>query len=365
MMNSLPPGLSALALPLLVPLAGVHRSVMSLRNLGYDKGWLATHDIGRPVLSLGNLTAGGTGKTPLAALLLEGFLGKGKKLGLVSRGYGASEAGPARVPSDGSRETALRYGDEPAWLAKQFPEVPVVICGDRVGAARHLLSLAPEVDLILADDAFQHRRLARKMDVVVVDATEPEWHYRPLPWGREREGFSSLARAHAIFVTKTNLAPRDRVEPLIERLSRSWPGHGGMIFRFESALAGFAAVGAKSEEGRGHHGSHDRFKGKRMLLVSGIGRPATFEKLMLESAQAEVAGHMVFGDHHRYSATDFEAIEACAAKLGVDTVVVTEKDAVKMSDWRTTLNVCASRLEMRCSAPDLGEFYEAAARLLF
>lgn len=339
-----------------LPLAGLYGSVMSARNLAFDRGLFKTKSVSCPVISIGNLTAGGTGKTPLTALLIEGFLKRGLRVGLVSRGYGGTEKGPARVPQDGSASTARRYGDETAWFAHRFPTVPVVICGKRVAAAQHLLT-EEKVDLILADDAFQHRWLRRDFDIVVLDPTEPAWHYRPLPLGREREGFDSLTRAQAIFVTKTNLAEEARVNWLGKKIAHAVKRTP--VYELESHITSFLPVRTQLAEPR----SALSFKGERVLLVSGIGRPHTFARLIRNFVRAEVLEHLVFADHHAYTAANLADIESRAVKLGVSAILVTEKDAVKMSAWNPSVPCWASRLETRPKS-DLGSFYEAVDRLL-
>jgi tetraacyldisaccharide 4'-kinase len=342
-----------------LPLAGLYGSVMSARNLAFDRGLLKAKSVGCPVISIGNITAGGTGKTPLTSLLIEGFQKRGLRVGLVSRGYGGSEKGPVRVATDGANESAKRFGDEPTWFAQRFPEVPVVICGDRVAAARSLLA-ADKVDLILADDAFQHRYLHRDLDIVVLDPTEPAWHYRPLPLGREREGFDSLSRAQAIFVTKTNLAEEARVNWLNKKIAHAVKEKRTPVYELEAHIPFFLRVGSSGAESSRASAS---FRGERVLLVSGIGRPHTFARLIRNFVRAEVMEHLVFADHHAYSAANLADIESRAVKLGVSAILVTEKDAVKMSAWNPSVPCWASRLETRPKS-DLGSFYEAVDRLL-
>ncbi len=352
--------------PLIYPLAGLYKSIMSSRNLAFDRGWLPSHEVGRPVISIGNLTAGGTGKTPLTALLVEGFLRRGKRIGLVSRGYGGTEKGPARVPSDGTAETARRFGDETAWLAHRYPSVPVVIAAKRVEAARLLIEECDgNIDLILADDAFQHRWLKRSLDAVVLDPTEPEWHYRPLPLGRTREGFDSLARADAVFLTKTNLAAESQVKWLLSQVARVAKAHKRhpLVFELESYIPFFLPLAGGRSMADLESRSVSSFKGERVLLVSGIGRPHTFARLIRNIVHAEVLEHLVFNDHHSYSEANLAAIEARAVQLGAGAILVTEKDAVKMSNWRPRVPCWASRLETRAKG-DLGAFYEAVDRLL-
>jgi len=329
---------------------------MRARGLAYDRGWLDAVDVGVPVLSIGNITAGGTGKTPLTSFLLQSFSSQGRRVGVVSRGYGGSEQGPARVPADGLPRTAARFGDEPAWLAARHPDVPVVIGADRVAAAKHL---GGAVDLILADDAFQHRRLRRGFDAVVIDATEPIWHYRSLPLGRQREDFRSLARARAVFLTKTNLAEREALTWLRSRLADVVPPTAA-VFEFEARLAGVVPLGAPVVEP-----ARELALTGAVLLVSGIGRPQTFRKSVETDLRAEVAEQMIFPDHYRYGDEDRLRIRARAEELGVSAIVMTEKDAVKMSgpaDFR--LPAWVTRLETRPLTP-LKEFYEAVDRFLF
>lgn len=341
---------------LLTPLACIYSGVAKIRNQAFDRAWKPAIDLGVPVVSIGNLTAGGTGKTPVTAMLTEAFRAQGKKVGIVSRGYGGREKGPLRVPASGGAEVARRFGDEPSWLAARFPEVPVFIGADRVSAVAALKS-ANDVELIIADDAFQHRRLARKFDIVILDALEPEWHYRPLPLGRMREGFSSLSRANAIFITKTNLAPRSHIERL-----RAWikaTVGNPVVIEVESVLAGFTKLGEEALMAPLSAGS---LENARVLLASGIGRPESFERLMSEQAKALVVEHLIFSDHHQYGSADLERIANRARELKVSALVVTEKDAVKMTGWNPGVPCWVTKLEARGSMEGV---YAALDRRLF
>ncbi|RYZ61364.1 MAG: hypothetical protein EOP09_20030, partial [Proteobacteria bacterium] len=186
----------------------------------------------------------------------------------------------------------------------------------------------------------------------------------PLPLGREREGFDALTRAQAIFVTKTNLAEEARVNWLNKKITQVVKRTP--IYELESHITSFLPVGApgaptesRSVEPR----SALSFKGERVLLVSGIGRPHTFARLIRNFVHAEVLEHLVFADHHAYTAGNLADIESRAVKLGVSAILVTEKDAVKMSNWNPSVACWASRLETRPKS-DLGSFYEAVDRLL-
>lgn len=342
----------------LLPFAGLYKGIVEGRNFAFDRNFLKKQKVDCPVVSIGNITSGGTGKTPLTAYLIEGLLKRGKRVGLVSRGYGGEEKGPAQVPNDGTSQTARRFGDETSWLAKRFPDVPVVVCPKRVSAAEHLLSIN-KVDLILADDAFQHRWLHRDLDVVILDPTEPAWHYRPLPLGREREGFEALRRSQAIFLTKTNLAEEARVNWLRKRVAEVLNGSDAhpQIFEIESRLSGFSALGSDDD-----WRASASFQGEKVLLASGIGRPHTFAKIVRQDARAEILEHLVFRDHHTYTTANLEDIEIRAVRLGASAILVTEKDAIKMTNWRPRVPCFASRLELR-PRTDLGSFYETIDRL--
>jgi tetraacyldisaccharide 4'-kinase len=332
------------------PAALAYRLVMSARNLLFDRSLRSRYSLAVPVVSIGNLTAGGTGKTPLTALLLKELSARGHRLSVVSRGYGGTHRGPARVPTMGG--SAREFGDEPYWLATRFPEIPVVICRDRVEAVRVLVNGGEVQDLVFADDAFQHRRLRREFDIVVLDASEPEWHYRPLPVGRMREPFSALRRAHAVVITKCNLVEKPVRDKLRARILNWVPP--SMVFELEAVLTGYSSLaGDTSLRAQG-------LDGKKVLLVSGIGRPEGFERLLAN--HVDIAGHEIFRDHHPYTRDDFARIEEHALRLGVETIIVTEKDAVKMQAWRPrNLNIWSSRMEF---VGKLEGLYEALARLV-
>jgi tetraacyldisaccharide 4'-kinase len=341
----------------LIPFAFFYAAVMKIRNIAYARGWLSSYRVAVPVLSVGNLTAGGTGKTPLTELLVRALTLKGVRVGIISRGYRGSGSGIERVcPEEGARG-ALKFGDEPTWLAGRFPQVPVYVGTDKVEVCRKLLS-ENKVDLIVADDAFQHRRLHREIDVVVIDASEPEWHYRPLPLGRMREGFRSLARAQAVFLSKVNLAEEPYLSQLRNRIRtvRNGLGASHPVFEMQYKITSFASL-ANEEVPK------SALDGKRILLVSGIARPHTFVKLVEEATNAEIADHLVFADHHPYNDDDLNEIENRARSLGAARIVVTEKDAVKMAGWTPSLPIMMSRLEAVAQG-GVEEFYEAVRRLV-
>lgn len=366
-----PPSLVAhvcqvLLLVMLSPLAGLYAFVIRLRNFAYDRKILPSFSghsprAGRriPVISIGNLTAGGTGKTPLTALLVETWLKQGRRVGVMSRGYGGTRKGVVKVINDSNRERARIYGDEPTWLAARFPEVPVYVGVDRVQVAKELLE-NESVDMLVADDAFQHRRLQRDLDFVLIDATEPRWHYSSLPAGRMREGFASLKRANVVFLNKVNLAEPEYVEWLRQVIQKN-VRTSTPIIEMESVIGGYSLL---NSPGQGHVPGSG-LKGKRLLLVSGIGRPATFSQLVSLASQADIVEHLIYRDHHPYSEEDLRLIEAKGNDLGIDALVITEKDAVKLMNWKPKVSwPCYVSHLVNQPKSDRGAFYEAIDRLL-
>jgi tetraacyldisaccharide 4'-kinase len=343
--------------PLIALPAGFFRTLALTRRAAYDHGVFRSIDVGIPVISVGNITAGGTGKTPLTAMITDELKRRGVSAAIVSRGYGGSVKGPARVSSDGKTDTALKYGDEPTWFAMRDPQTPVYIGSDRVAASLMAIRES-QPKVLVADDAFQHRRLRRSMDVVVLDSTQPQWHYRPLPLGRGREDLSSMIRAQSIFITKINLAPPDQLAWLRKTVGTFRERAGFSVYEFESVITGFS----KLEREASDVDAKVDLRKARVLMVSGIGRPHTFEELV-RKAGADVAEHMMFRDHHFYSKSDLADIERHAKDLHVDAVLVTEKDAVKLSDWHSSVPCFVSRLQSRPTA-SMDRFYDDVDRLL-
>ena len=188
------------------PLSLVYSSVMRARNWSYDSWLKPSPQFSVPVISIGNLTVGGTGKTPFVDHLLQWCRSQNIVAGVISRGYGGNFSGVKRVDAKDNPE---KVGDEPWMLFQRHLQTPIYVCADRVQAARELLIQNPSVNLIIADDAFQHRRLYRDMDIVILDMMESQENYLVLPEGRARESFQGLLRANFVILNKINLAPAE------------------------------------------------------------------------------------------------------------------------------------------------------------
>ena len=293
-------GLAALSVPF--------AAAAQTRAWLYDRGWLAAHRCGRPVVAVGNVTAGGTGKTPFVAWLVAATRAVGRRPGILARGYGPRPAGSP-------------LSDEGTLLAELVGrDVPQVEDPVRVRGAATLLAAHPDVDLVVLDDGFQHRALARDVDVVLVDATAPFGGGRFLPRGLLRESPRALRRADVVVVTRADAVTPDALASLRARVAALAP-------RAEVALARTRPTGLVGPDGGRRPLA--ALAGAAVAAWSGIGNPAAFERT-LEAAGARVVARRRAPDHHRPTAAGLAAVSADAARAGASLVVVTRKDLVKV-----------------------------------
>ncbi|HEX5803155.1 MAG TPA: tetraacyldisaccharide 4'-kinase [Azospira sp.] len=295
-------GLSFRLLPLL-PLSWLFGAVAGLRRAAYRRGWLPSERLPVPVVVVGNLIAGGAGKTPLTLWLVEALRARGRRPGIVSRGYGASTAAPRLVGADC---TPAEVGDEPLLLARRSG-VPVAVCRDRVAAAHCLLAAHPECDVIVADDGLQHYRLARDVEIALFDSRGAGNGWL-LPCGPLREPLSRLRSVDAV-VWNGLPAPLPRQAGTAPRFGMRLEGG-----RFRSLADPARTCDAAELAGRPLH------------ALAGIGDPARFFR-QLEALGLAFAAHP-FPDHHAYTAADL-----AFAAGGV--LLMTEKDAVKCAGLST------------------------------
>ncbi len=328
------------------PLGALFRSGVAIRNQLYDRGWLKIQDCGSPVVSIGNLTAGGTGKTPFTALLAETLRKKGKRVVIISRGYkSSSENKIAKVTIAALSESSAQFGDEPVMLAHKLAGIPVYVGAEKIAVACQAVEVESP-DVVLADDAFQHRKLKRSFDVVLLDASEPWWHFRPIPSGRMREPFSALKRADAIVLSKANLADPIRLDRIRDAARSAIDSSRMPIFvEVEYRITNFIPL-------RSFHSQVEelipaaRLRAEKLFLLSAIGRPEGFHNLVRLETGAEIVGHRSFGDHYSFTRSDISEIENAAQRAGATRIVVTEKDAVKLNvDDFAMVEPLVSRLE--------------------
>jgi tetraacyldisaccharide 4'-kinase len=288
---------------LLAPAWVPYRLAVAVRNLAYDRGLFASHPLPVPVISLGNLTAGGTGKTPAALAVVERLRRAGRHPAILSRGYRGV---------DGVNEEARLAGD-----------TPVVCDPNRLAGGQR--AIAAGADCLVLDDGFQHRRLRRDLDIVLIDATRP-WgdagggRGAVLPLGYLREGRRGLARADLLWITRADLVTPTRLAQLQRELSPFGPV-------VEERATGFALTPLATPAAAG--AIHATPAPRAVLLVSGIGNPAGFEAAALRAGLNVLESHR-FPDHHHYTAAEADWLLARAAACGAE-LVTTSKDAVKLA----------------------------------
>ncbi|MDP8224942.1 MAG: tetraacyldisaccharide 4'-kinase [Candidatus Lernaella stagnicola] len=302
----------------MAPVGWLYGTFMRVREAAYANGWLrSTHPDSR-VISIGNLTMGGTGKTPVTVFLAASLTQAGHRVAVVSRGYHGSLEGRTAVVSDGSsvRLTAREAGDEPIMLARRLPGVPVLIGANRGEAAeRAVAEFQP--DIILCDDAFSHLRLRRDLNLVLVHGRDGLGNRRVTPAGPLREPPSALRRADAVIINTTTAD-----DPAVtDQLLRA--GFRGPIFRVRYGAPGF----------RRHPGGEtvagETLANQPVLAFAATARPADFF-VSLRRADLQVVETKAFPDHHAYCEADLQSLTELAAQRGIGYLVTTEKDAVKL-----------------------------------
>jgi tetraacyldisaccharide 4'-kinase len=315
-----PPAASrALLAPLLVA-EGLFRAGAALRGSLFDRGLLPAACAGAPVVSVGNLSVGGAGKTPATMAIAGRLLSRGRVVAILSRGYGAVRRDP-RVVADGRSVllSAAEGGDEPVLAAHRLPGVRV-LCGPRRAELAHTAVEALGADALLLDDGFQHRALARDLDVVVLDAANPFGNGHLLPRGPNREPPSALRRAGLVWISRADRAGEGALGRM-RALARDATGRDPV----ESRHAVVDVLDATLSRSLGR----DALRGRRVLALSGLARPGSF-RATLEGMGAEVARERTFPDHHRFTAGDVEETLGEASEAGCDAVATTEKDAVRL-----------------------------------
>lgn len=290
--------------------------------------------LGVPVISVGNLVVGGTGKTPLTIFLARRLSSSGLSVAIVSRGYGRLSRGVV-VVSEGQRPLVgwEEAGDEPVLAAMVTRGVSVVVGADRVRAARYAVDKLG-AGVILVDDGFQHVRLARDLDVVAVDARRPVGSGLLMPAGTLRENPPGVGRAGLIVVTRCGRSGTGRVEATLGPLAP----HAALVST-RMRPAELWDVGA------GHPVELARVRGRRCLALSSIASSSEFEST-LDALGVEVVAALSFPDHHRFTERDHVDILELVRESNAELILTTEKDAVRLAAWRPTVPLVALGIEI-------------------
>lgn len=299
-------------------------TVIRLRNFLYDNNWLKNTGVNAVVISIGNITTGGTGKTPLVIRLCSEIT---KNLKLKTKNCGIA------ILTRGYK-TTQNYVDEPEMLIKSCPDAKVIVNPDRVAAARHAINKFAAKVLIM-DDGFQHRRLHRDLDIVTIDAACPFGFNRILPAGLLREPLNALKRADAVVITRCDQIPQNELANLKEKLRQINPS---MVI----AKAIHAPVGVRTTDGKKI--SIAELTTKNIFAFCGIGNPETFFNT-IRKIPANLIGSKIYDDHHHYCVYDITDIQKQAQLSKADLILTTEKDATKIIS-ASGLQIPLGRLEI-------------------
>ncbi len=291
------------------------------RLWAYSKGVFKRRSLPGFVVSIGNLTTGGTGKTPAVVMLARWARSKGYHVAILSKGYGGRYKGKVLEVSDGSRIKAnpRESGDEPYLLAKKLPGIPVVISGKRflAGLFAHKKF---GCDFFILDDGFQHLDLKRDLDLVLIDSDNPFGNGHLLPWGPLREPFNQLARADASILTR--VSPHGPGERALDFLKETFP----TIPMFRADHLPSSVVFPHKNEVR----EPGFLKGKRTLAFAGIAKPEVFRHTLI-GLGADVVYFKGFKDHYQFKRGEIQALIQMKEKLGAQYLLTTEKDWMRMA----------------------------------
>lgn len=296
-------------------LSWIYTIVVAIRHCLYDWGWCKSYSFDIPIVCIGNITVGGTGKTPTAEYLIS-VLSERYNIALLSRGYGRRTEGYREVTVD---DSYLDVGDEPLLLKLKFPDRPVVVCEDRVEGINRIRNEHPEVTLIIMDDGFQHRRVKAKVNIILMDFTRPYDVDSMLPLGRLRDLPSRLKHAHFFIVSKCPQV----MQPLESRLWKKkldfYAFQRTYFSRFHNSMIEPLFYFAEREE---------IDYGRQAILVTGIGNPRPF----IQDAESRfcVVEKIILPDHHKFTVGDMRRISALLDKYPRAIVLMTEKDAVRL-----------------------------------
>ncbi len=312
-----------------VPLSWLYGMVVHIRHKLFDLKILRSEEFDIPVVCIGNLTVGGTGKTPVAELLIERF-SEHYRVGVLSRGYRRKTKGFVLSTPTSSART---IGDEPRQMKLKYPSVPVAVCEKRAEGIRLLRKAHPEIELIILDDAFQHRYVEPWVNILLMDYNNPVYRDRLLPWGRLRDTRNQIHRANFVLVTKCP----DDLNPLDMRIVINSLG----LFPYQSLYF------TRMRQGEITPLFADRAVGKVRegdpgIAMSGIANPVP----LLENLRKrfDVVAELTFDDHHTYRLSDMRRLEALFAAYPDAVVLTTEKDAVKLTNRKKVPEAVQQRL---------------------
>ncbi len=328
------------------PFAPLYGLAMRLREQCYLKGIFKSERFPVPVISVGNLTMGGTGKTPMVQAIVRLLLEAGKKPAVISRGYGGSTKEPVNVVSDGRAILlpAELVGDEPRLLAETLPGAMVLTGVVRRLPARRAVQMG--ADVLILDDGFQHMAVARDLDLVLFSADHLAGNSRIFPGGDLREPVAALTRASCFVLTGMRQDNQERAERFAELLATRFPTTP--VFFTQTRVGGF--VQRSGDTCVPADPDSRQLAKEKVLALCGIARPDSFRQTL---AQCNVTPRAFFAlpDHHRYKEADLARIRREVSRAGASVILTTEKDLVKLGQADLDIPVLGLRLHVEMDKP--------------
>ncbi|MES2801043.1 MAG: tetraacyldisaccharide 4'-kinase [Bdellovibrionota bacterium] len=318
-----------------------YRLIISAKNSMYEKGWLKPEKFDVPVISVGNLTTGGTGKTPIVLELIS--LLEGHSILVVSKSYKAKLPEPAEVTKENLKHTFM-YGDEPCLIKKLAPHVSVWSGPHKTDTVEVALERCKnkkqKIDVVIVDDAFSHRSLRRDLDIVLIDVSQPLSHYQLIPFGHLREDIDQVLRSHFVILTKVNNADLETLKYFREYLNK----HNHPVLESNA----WSAVNSEN---------------KNVFLYSAIANPMQLKK-NLEISGYKVVNHLIYPDHHAYSLSEqSEILTQWRSKFSNSVLCATEKDLVKITDAELKAQTSAISLKLEFIPQDKDALRAALSKI--
>jgi tetraacyldisaccharide 4'-kinase len=319
------------------PLSQIYAMIIQIRNFCYEKQWLSSKRLSTRVISVGNITVGGTGKTPLVESLASFLHEKGFRVGILSRGYRRKKSNNELtvIPNGNAlRENAIYAGDEPVLLASHLPEVPIIVGRNRVQAGEKAIEEFG-CDLLILDDGFQHRKIKRDLDIVVIDGTNPWGNGGILPAGPLREPKRNLKRADAVVLSRTD--ETNHLENVLIQIDS-----------LSMAPVWFAKH--KPEHWINFNKGTTRplcfLEKKCVIAFCGIGNPDSFRRTLM-SMDIEIIGFFPHQDHHWYTIHELQKMADLAQSKGAVALVTTEKDRMRIPEsFANTVPIFILKIKM-------------------
>lgn len=328
----------------LAPISGIYGIFVKARNACYRNGIFRTRKVGVPVISIGNLTSGGTGKTPLVQWTARELASLGRQVSVLTRGYGRKNPSRQVIASNGTEILAsvADAGDEAFMLAETLRGEAAVICNaDRISAAAWAIENLGS-DVFVLDDAFQHQQIARDLNILVVDATNPWGNRRSIPGGILREPIRELSRADCVVITRTDLQDPRRLQDEIEKIR---PGIPVVLSRMK-------LTELREIEPNSPVRDAEKIKALSLGAFCGIGNPESFFQLLQREGYS-LTYRRSFRDHYNFTQADVDSMLREAQSNGAQALLTTAKDAAKLRAFSFDLPCYAAEIEIEFENPEL------------